>query len=451
MSAAIETIFDELRESAAKAGAEVELTLSQGENFSATYKQQALHKYSFHESQSAHLRVLFEKAEGFYSTEKVSRDSLKAGLETALASAKELNKSKKPTDLKRELKGPSTVRELEGLYVPNAMLMPVEERLQKARDLEGVALAADARVKSVPYSGFSLGQGGARVWNSRGLKLETQQTMTSGYCYPMAEQNGDTKMLAHSAFCREPFAFKADRIAREAVRQSTSLLGAQPIASKKWTVVFSNQVVAKFLGLLIGDFSAKSVDEGISLLKNRRGDKVFSDLFTVTDDPFVAELPGARAFDAEGYPTQKTVVVRNGVLENYLTDSLYARKMQLPHTASAVRGSGEIDVGSSNWLVTPGKDSLESMFNSALDMVYIVSVDALHSGYKSGTGDFSLPGKGFHVRSGEIVSPVDQFVVSGNVLDIFGRASMISNKLNDDANSVRSPDMLVEGISIAGK
>jgi len=123
----------------------------------------------------------------------------------------------------------------------------------------------------------------------------------------------------------------------------------------------------------------------------------------------------------------------------------------LPHTAHAIRGGGEMGVAPTNLIVRRGTTSFEDLTRLSTETLVITNIDAIHSGVKSSTGDFSLPASGFLYRNGEKIAPIHQFVMSGNVIALLAKVSQISNRWNDNGESTRSPDFFVPEMSIAGQ
>ncbi|MGZ3805430.1 MAG: metallopeptidase TldD-related protein, partial [Pseudobdellovibrionaceae bacterium] len=66
------------------------------------------------------------------------------------------------------------------------------------------------------------------------------------------------------------------------------------------------------------------------------------------------------------------------------------------------------------------------------------------------TGDFSMPAEGFLYEKGKMVGPVDQFVMSGNILDLLLEIDELGNEYAKPGNSLLCPDVLVKSLSFAG-
>ena len=180
--------------------------------------------------------------------------------------------------------------------------------------------------------------------------------------------------------------------------------------------------------------------------------QIFSPLISIVDDPLNAALAGARPFDSEGVPAQKTLLVDQGVLKTYLTNSKYAKLFSLKNTGNAATGAGEMDISASNVLVAKGQKSFEELLSSHPQVLMISQFEGgMHSGYNDVTGDFSLPASGFIYENGKKVRAVNQFVISGNVFELLKNVSAVSSRYPDTNDSILVPDLLATDISIAGE
>src|SRR4029434_2902699 len=84
---------------------------------------------------------------------------------------------------------------------------------------------------------------------------------------------------------------------------------------------------------LEGDFNRK----GTSAFSGRIGERVAAPGVTVVDDGTIATRRGSLNIDDEGHPTQRNVLIENGVLKSYMQDSLNARLMNVTSTGNASR------------------------------------------------------------------------------------------------------------------
>jgi PmbA protein len=253
-------------------------------------------------------------------------------------------------------------------------------------------------------------------------------------------------------FVRSFKEINVEDVARKGIDKVVSRLGAQKLKTGNYAVVIDKDQFPMILTMISGYLSAKSVHEKISLLQGKKDHKVASEKFVLHDDPFELRGAAVRPFDAEGAPSQKTVLFENGVLKNYLTNLEYSQKMNLPHTSHAARGpSSSMDIAPTNLIVQKGNKSLSDLLASHKQVVHLTKfAGGLHAGFKESTGDFSMPAEGFLYENGKKVGPVDQFVMSGNVLDLLLKIEDLGNEYNKPGSSYICPDVLVSQLSVAG-
>ncbi|MBI2251787.1 MAG: TldD/PmbA family protein, partial [Armatimonadetes bacterium] len=129
------------------------------------------------------------------------------------------------------------------------------------------------------------------------------------------------------------------KIPNIACKRALESLGAKPIKSCKTALVFppfSASAILSYLGMML---SADEVQKGKSLFKDKLGKKVASSLITLIDDGRLKGGLGSGFIDGEGSPTSTTIIVKEGMLQNFLYDTYSAKKMALKSTGNALRSS----------------------------------------------------------------------------------------------------------------
>ncbi|MDG0818031.1 TldD/PmbA family protein [Bdellovibrio svalbardensis] len=443
---AIKENFQKIVSEAQRDGAKVEMLISGGESLKLGFQQKKLEKFESTQSQMAGLRVILGANQGYAYTENLSLEALLRTYNDALNNAKTVQSE---DAVEVPLVKPQVIPSL-NLFNPEEI--PMDKKMEVARSLEECCLNADARIQSVPYCGFNESISFRRVLNSEGLDQEFKQNYYTGYAYPLAKEGESSKMDGEGFFARSFKDIDAKEVAEEGVRKSISRLGAQKLKTGNYAVVIDREQFTTILTMISGYLSAKEVHENKSLLKGKLGQKIASEKFQLIDDALNVRGTSVRPFDSEGAPSQTTVLFENGVLKNYLTNLEYAKKMNLPHTAHAARSpASAMDIGPTNMIVAKGDKTLPELLSKYDKVVHLMEFSgALHSGFKESTGDFSMPAEGFLYENGKCMGPVDQFVMSGNVLDLLRDIDELGNEYNKEGNSLIAPDVLVKSLSFAG-
>ncbi|MEW6377746.1 MAG: TldD/PmbA family protein, partial [Thermodesulfobacteriota bacterium] len=129
-------------------------------------------------------------------------------------------------------------------------------------------------------------------------------------------------------------------VAQLATRRSLLMLGARKAPVGRMTVVLSSEAGGTMIHEAIGHgLEADLAQQGLSVYSGKIGERVASPLITVVDDPTLPQKRGSYAFDDEGVPSQRTLLVENGILKGYLYDRLTALKEGVESTGNGRRES----------------------------------------------------------------------------------------------------------------
>jgi PmbA protein len=216
-------------------------------------------------------------------------------------------------------------------------------------------------------------------------------------------------------------------------------------------VIFTPSGIASALiSPLITAFNGKTVMEGASPIGSRLGQTVFSPKITLNDDPTLPFRPSSRPCDDEGVPSQRTPLIRRGVVTNFLYDLQTAGLTGKRSTGSAGRGRGLPSPSPSAFVFTPGKITFEDMVSDMKNGLIVEELMGAEQGNILG-GDFS--GNvllGFRVENGKIVGRVKNTMVSGNIYQLLNNIVAVGN----DARwlgGLFTPSLYFPGISVASK
>ncbi len=429
-----------------RSSVDLEVLATTKKSTSISFQNRKLDQFSFSETRQIGVRVVQGNNEGIAFSESLDHESLDNMLNDAIANARMIHR-----DWVATMHDGSNLPDMPGLHNPEIEKISVEEKIQVARELESAALERDPRIASVAYSRY--GDSTAQMWiaNTRGLQGNYKTNSCHAYARCLAGDGTSNVMSGEVRVGRDFRKLDARQIAHIAADKTLARLGAIRPETGKYSIIFENRVAEDLLGLIGSYFSAKSVDEQHSPLAGKMNQRIFSPKITLTDDPFLPEALGSRPFDDEGYSSEKTVLVYEGQLHNLLTSSVMARKMGLPHTASASRGPAtEINVSPSNLVIAPGRSHLGSMLNSQNKVILITDLLG-HAGFRRGSGDFSLPFEGDLYENGKRIVALKDFLISGNILDVFNQVEEVGNDVLSPLGGTISPSLLVHDLNIAGQ
>jgi TldD protein len=222
--------------------------------------------------------------------------------------------------------------------------------------------------------------------------------------------------------------------AREAVRQALVNLEAVDAPAGNLTVVLGpgwpGVLLHEAIGHgLEGDFNRK----GTSAFSGRVGEKVASPLCTVVDDGTLSGRRGSLNIDDEGHPTQRTVLIENGVLKGYMQDRLNARLMGVAPTGNGRRESyAHLPMPRmTNTYMLAGAHDPEEIIASVPRGLYAKNFGGGQVDITSGRFVFSTS-EAYLIENGRITRPVKGATLIGNGPEVLRRVSMVGNDLQLD-------------------
>jgi PmbA protein len=239
----------------------------------------------------------------------------------------------------------------------------------------------------------------------------------------------------------------ADEIGREAATRAVQRLQPGSIDSGRMPVVFEPRCAASLLGHLAGAANGRAVLQQRSFLADRVGQPVFPEFVRITDDPDHAKGTGNRLFDGEGTRCAPLTLVDGGQLQGYLTDRYAARRLGTISTGHARRGlTGDLGIGPSNLIMTPGRAPLDTLLRDVGNGVLITEL--MGFGVNAVTGDYSRGAAGFLIENGEVSRPVSGFTIAGNLIDMYAHIIGLGNDLTW-FGSRAVPSIAIAGMTVA--
>ncbi len=347
--------------------------------------------------------------------------------------------------------GEDEYREL-NLYNPDLEQIENREKIDFICKLDAES-AKEELVDKVIVAGYKDFFVKYRLVNSKGLDITYKRNMLSGGIVLVGD-DGENKHTAYAMRRVNDFnELKNYDLKREALQKLSDKMGAKPIASGKYKVVLEREVAADLLAVNFSNFSAEAAQKGMSLLKDKIGEQIASDVVSIIDDPHLAGGFASAPFDGEGVPTFKKEIIKNGKFITFLHNLNTAQKDGVETTANASRPSYKsgVSVAPSNAYIANGEFSFEELLMEVGDGVLITDLTGLHAGANAVTGDFSLSAKGFKITDGKRAEAISDIVLSGNFFSLLKSIKAVANDLDFKKASIVSPSIFVECLDIAGE
>jgi PmbA protein len=394
------------------------------------------------------VRALVNQAWGYSFTENFSEAALTRCLEMALSNAALV-----------EPVGHAVIGawaeppHVGDLYGEGLSGVSVERKVQLAVNLEQATKNADPRVKTVPYAMYSDGESLTAVANTAGLDRSYKENFAYQFAGPLVSENGQNKSAFEFKFSREFEQLDPTQTALEAVRKSLAMLGGLPAPSGTYPVVIDRDCMATFLGTFAGMFSAKQVQDGKSPLAGKLEQTIGSSVVNILDDATRTGGIDSRPFDAEGFPSQKLVLVERGVLKNFMHNVETAAKDGLQSTGHGSRYGyrGTVGVSPSNFYIEPGVGTQQDLISSLDQGVLLTAIHGYHAGANSINGDFSLQADGFWIENGKVDHPLEVFTVAGNFLELLQNVEAVADDLEFKMGGIGGSSVRVKSLNIGGQ
>jgi TldD protein len=321
------------------------------------------------------------------------------------------------------------------------------ERVDLVKRADLAARAYDSRVFQVQAT-YADSLRNVLVATSEGRLSFDRQPMARMSVSALARQDDGAAQHGHSGgggrvtldfFLKEK---TPEHFAKEAARQAIVQLDAVDAPAGETTVVLGPGWPGILLHEAVGhgleaDFNRK----GVSAFSGRIGQQVASPLCTVIDDGTIGSRRGSLNVDDEGMPTQKNVLIENGVLRGYLQDKLSSRLTNNASTGSGRRESYQhIPMPRmTNTYMLAGESDPEEIIKSVQKGLYCATFSGGQVDITSGNFVFSAT-ESYLIENGKLTSPVRGASLIGNGPEALKYVSMVGRDLHLD-----------EGIGVCGK
>ncbi|NMM64494.1 TldD/PmbA family protein [Clostridium sp. P21] len=426
---------------------DMEIFYSTNKSNFVNVSQNKISSYVVNENGGVSFRGIFNNTMGYSYTEKLDDESIDFLIKEAKENAVIIE-----LDEQYELYDGAEDYNSINNYSKNISSIEPQKLIEAAFQMESIALNSDSRIKNVIEAGISKFESEVAIINTKGLNCHSKYTSVSAWVYLMANDRNQTTTGYYDDFSLRDFSeLDLKRIAEKAAREATLKLGADSIESGNYPVIFRHDTASELLDIIISNLSGEAVEKGFSKLKGRLGEKIAGDNITIIEDPLMKNVPGAAAFDAEGYPTRKIELIRDGKLLSFLHNRKTAKNSGTESTGNAVKNGyrSTISVGPHNVYLKPGKQSVENIISSMQNGIYIVELQGTNVGINYVSGDFSLYAIGFLIERGRIGRCINQITVSGNMFDLINNIEEIGDDINFKG-SVSSASVKVNNLTISG-
>jgi PmbA protein len=440
-----ESALQSLIDTCVRAGAtNADASYGKSDGVSVEVRQGKLEGIERSESQGVALRCFFGQQQAVVSGSDISADGLRKLAERCVAMAKAV-----PADPycglapAEDLANPVPELDMSGDGEIDAAILERE-----AIEAEAAALSVDG-VKQVSSCGNGWSQSERWVAASNGFTSYRKSGSTGLGLAAVAERDGAMERDYESRSVRRvkdrPSPAEIGRIAGE---RTVARLGPRQVKTQTAAVIYDRRVASSLLGAFLSAISGPSVARGVSFLKDKLGEQVFSPGVNLIDEPFRVRGMGSRAHDGEGRAVSRAALVDDGVLTRWLLNGASAKQLGLTPNGYASGGFGNTPgVGLSNAYFEAGSDTPEALRQSVGKGLLVT--DMFGPSINPNTGDYSVGVAGFWFENGELQYPVSEVTIAGDLPSMFAR--MVPASDLEFRGSRDAPSILIEDMSIAGE
>ncbi len=316
--------------------------------------------------------------------------------------------------------------------------------IERALDIEQAGRDSDSRIVNSEGATVTSSQAMGVYGNSHGfIGSQRGTSYYQGVMLVAAEKDRPDAMQGDYAWdSRRCFTALQDPQAsgREAAQRALRRLGASPVKTTQAPVLFRAEAAVGLLEHLLSAVAGGAIFRKASFLLDKVGQSVFPEFINISENPHQHCGVNSSSFDNDGMTTGlNNALVSNGVLDRYVLSTYAARRLGLPSTGNAG--------GVRNLQLQPGAagfDELVAEMGTGL-----IVTDLMGQGVNTVTGDYSRGATGFWVENGQIVQPVEEVTIAGNLRDMFTGIVAVGNDL-DTRKNVQSPSWLLSPMTIAG-
>jgi TldD protein len=351
---------------------------------------------------------------------------------------------------------------------------PIEEKdlnskLEVLNKVNDYLRSKDSNVKQVTSS-FSGEQKSIEIIRLGGQSITDVRPLVRFNVSVMLEKNGRKETGVYGIGGRQSYDSYLDNenwknVCDEAYRIASVNLESKPapagemkvVLGPGWPAILIHEAIGHGLE---GDFNRKKT----SAFHDLMGQKVASEGVTIVDDGTIDKRRGSLTIDDEGTPTERTVLIENGILKNFMQDRLNARLMKTKSTGNGRRESYKHVVlpRMRNTMMLSGKNTQDEMISSVDKGIFAVSFGGGQVDITSGKFVFNCT-EAYEIIDGKIGSPIKGATLIGDGPSILKEVSMVGNDMMLDPGigtcgkagqgvpvGVAQPSILIDKMTVGG-
>lgn len=337
------------------------------------------------------------------------------------------------------------VPKVKNVYDKKFKNLHLDEYVEFLKNTIDCALDAGCEVTG---SGFSASEGRSLIVNSNGVAIEDEGT-GFGLGISVTLQKEGKIATAYNSQSSRFFDLDGEKLSDEVCCLAKKSLDTKAVATDDYTVVLDYYAATGLLQTFLGAFNGENVMRGRSILKDKMGSQIANSNLTISDNPLLDKGLLTAKCDGEGSVSQKTDLIKDGVLNSFIYDIYTANKEGVETTSNGLRGS---------YLTTPmiAPTNLEFKFSELKDLeeidngVLTTSVLGAHTANPI-SGDFSVEASNaFKIENGELTDPINKAMISGNIFEIMKNVEGLNSEIKQYGSFIL-PKLIVHDLRVVGQ
>ncbi len=339
-------------------------------------------------------------------------------------------------------------------------------KLQWLKNVDKIARDVSPNITQVSVSAFDE-TSQINIANSEGLSVADTRTRTRFLISTVASKKNNIFTGSESPGSLQGYEFfdslDYETLTKRAANRALLMLDAGYIKGGVQPVVMGNGFGGVIFHEACGHpLETEAIRKKSSPFVGKLNKKIASKCLTAIDDGTIKNCWGSINIDDEGMPTEKTVLIENGILKNYLSDKIGAEEVGVKRTGSARRESFRYAPVSRmrNTYIEAGDDDFDKMIQSVDDGLYAKVMGGGSVNPATGEFNFSVQ-EGYRIHKGEIKEPVRGATLIGKGHEIIQNISMVGSDLKLAAGmcgassgsvptTVGQPTIKVDAIQVGG-
>jgi PmbA protein len=389
-----------------------------------------LKQSKLNEISSLGIRILVGSSQGFSSVNVFEKEQIIRSVIMAIKLAKV-----SPADNSNSISTKAKINLLKEIYDKDALGFEPSDNVRMAKDMLLTATSYDNRV-SIDSGNFTSSLLTHMVLNSCGINVIENISLFSWSLMGMAVTDDQVSNFdVQSGSSHLVKNIDVISTAHEFAEAVINYLGSLNIDSFNGELLLSPSASTELVQDVVAhSINSNNVQKQASKFKDINN-PVSTDLLSLEDDATNVGAIGAASFDREGVAHQKNAIIRKGILKGFIYNTYTANKVGIKSTGNA-GGSPNYppSVSTTNMIVSAGNSKLETLISEIRKGIIL---NRFSGTVNPVDGDFSGVVKGgFYVKNGNILCPIKELMVAGNIFDALKNLTGVSKETKSIADSI---------------